>query len=148
MSATNPGTVIAGKSSLLYIKRSTDADYLMVACQVDYTFTESKAATTNTTKCGISKSFAPKDAKLTLNGEARVDIQPADEALSYNELSELMDTDDSFSAKIVDPNDKIYITGDVKLQQLELNATAEGNVKFTANFEYTDPGSIDKTATT
>lgn len=146
MSETNPGSKIAGKDSLLYIKRTDDTDYLMVACQVDYTFTESKAVTTDTTKCGVSKSFAPKDAKLTLNGEARTDIVEADNALSYNELSALMDTDDAFSAKIVDVNQAIYIEGDAKLQQCELTASAEGNAKFSANFEYTDPGSIVKTA--
>lgn len=148
MSATNPGSVLAGKDSLLYIKRAVDNDYLMVACQVDYTFTETKAVTSDTTKCGISKAFAPKDAKLTMSGEARTDIAEADDALSYDELSALIDSDDSFSAKITDPNNKIYIEGDVKIQECVLTASAEGNVKFTANFEYTDPGSIDKTATT
>lgn len=148
MNETNPGANISGVDSLLYIKRSTDTDYLLVACQVDYDFQEDRAVSKNTTKCGISKNFAPKDATLSLNGEARVDIAVGDEALSYNELSELMDTNEVFSGKIVDPNEKIYIKGDMKLQKLGLTSNSTEAVKFTANFEYTDPGAIDKTPTT
>jgi hypothetical protein len=148
MSATDPGKNINGKELQMYFKRDADPDYLLGACNVDLSFTMSAAVTPNTTKCGVSKSFAPVDAKATFNGEARVDIDPADDALSYNDLVTLQQDGTAFMVKIVDPNDKIYIVGQAQFSEVALTANSTEAVKFTANLEYLAPGEIDFTPTT
>jgi len=142
MSQTNPGTNISGKNLLLFIQRSGDASYLLAACQVDLQFTMSQAVNAETTKCGVTKNFAPVDAKATMNAEARVDIAEGDDAISWNDFVTMQQNETQFSAKIVDPDGKIYIEGDAKLAQAELTADATTSVKFSANLEYLEPAAI------
>lgn len=148
------GKTISGKDLLMYIKRSTDVDYLLAACQVDLTFTMSQDVSKETTKCGTSKSFAPVDANASINAEARVDIDEGDEALSWNDILNMQKNETQFSAAIFDKRedpdnpgefllgDKIYITGDAKFAQVELTADSTTSVKFSANIEYLEPGDI------
>jgi len=143
------GKTISGKDLLLFIKRSDDPDYMLAACQVDLTFTMSQDVSKETTKCGVSKSFAPVDAKATINAEARVDIDPSDDAISWNEILDMQKNETEFSAAIYNVNvndstlDKlIYIEGDAKFAQVELTGDSTTSVKFSANLEYLDPASI------
>src|SRR5690606_23680754 len=143
------GTSMSGKDLLWRIKRSGDSDYLLVACRVDMTFTLTRNVTPEETKCGVSKAFGPLDGNATINGEARFDIDPGDNAISYNELQTLLVNDTAFSSRISDTNNNVYIEGDSKLAQLELTSDATGaSVKFSANLEFTDPASLDFTPTT
>lgn len=143
------GKTINGKDLLLFIKRDSDLDYMLAACQVDLTFTMTRDVSSETTKCGTSKSFGPLNATASFNGEARVDIDPGDDAISWNEVSAIIKNESEVSVKIVsfnpnipDINDKIYIEGDAKLSQAEITADSTTAVKFSSNIEFTDPESV------
>lgn len=148
------GKTISGKNLLLFIKRSTDVDYMLAACQVDLTFTMSQDVSKETTKCGTSKSFAPVDAKASINAEARVDIDPGDDAISWNEIAQMQKDETEFSAAIFNTADgsvtekEIYIEGDAKFAQVELTGDATTSVKFSANIEYLSPSDISFQETT
>lgn len=148
------GKTINGKDLLLFIKRPTDIDYMLAACQVDLTFTMSQDVSKETTKCGTSKAFAPIDANASINAEARVDIDPGDDAISWNEIAAMQLNETEFSVAIFNQaqgsvaEKEIYIEGQAKFSQVELTADATTSVKFSANIEYLDPAFISFEETT
>lgn len=142
------GTPMDAQNLLWRIKRSADTGYMLVACQVDLTFPLSRTANTDETKCGVFKSLSALDAKATINGTAMFSIDAGDDAISYSELAALIVANSSFSSKFSDEDGNLYVEGDTKLQQLELQAAQGSNVKFTANIEFMDPASLDFTETT
>lgn len=145
---TDYGTPLAGKDSLVYIKRTTDTQYMLLACQVDYTFTLSQAVTSNSSKCGIVKSFAPVDGKLTVNGEARTGISPTDNALSFNDIAALQMSGDQFSVQLTDPSKLITLNGMAAFSKVDITANEKEVVKFSADFEFMEPGAISFIYTT
>lgn len=148
------GKTINGKDLLLFIKRSTDTDYMLAACQVDLTFTMSQDVSTETTKCGTSKSFAPVNATASINAEARVDIDAGDDAISWNDIVTMQKDETEFTCAIFNQTSgsvaekTIYIEGAAKLSQVELTADATTSVKFSANIEFLSPSDISFEETT
>lgn len=143
------GKTISGKDLLLFIQRDGDTDFMLAACQVDLTFTMTQDVSKETTKCGVSKSFAPVDATASINAEARTDIDPGDDAISWNEILEMQKNETPFTAAIFNQNaddptqDKaIYIEGEARFSQVELTADSTTSVKFSANLEYLNPEDI------
>lgn len=147
--ATNvKGTKIPGKELLWRIKRPSDTGYMLVACQSNLDFPLSRNFNSEETKCGMDKSSGALDANATVEGTAMVNIDAGANALSYNELAQLIIDDTEFDSEFSDEDGGIYVAGKTKLQQISLGADTGTNVKFTANIEFMNPQDIDLTQTT
>lgn len=152
MAVTVNGKALGGKDLLAYVKRTGDTGYMLIACQVDLNYTKSRQVNSEQSKCGLHKSSGPLDAKGTISGIGFFGIDQSANALSINELEDLIDEDATFSLKLegVDKDDNViyYREGDAMLSEVETSADESSNTKFSVNFEFTEPNNITKEQTT
>ena len=135
-----PGKSISGTNTLLYIKRENDAGFLMAACQVTTSMDTSRDSTTEETKCATEITTGSLTGTFSIDGEARYDIDPGDDAISFAELMELNLSGERFTAVIKDSADpaNIYLQNDVFISSLTLTAENKSSVKFSAEFTMFD----------
>jgi len=142
------GKVISGKDLLMSVKRENDTQFMTVICQVDLTYTKTRDSNFEDTKCGTDVSTGSLQATGTINGKARVDIQTSDNAISVNELEELIDNDSNFTVKFANSDESFYREGDAKLTNYEVSANSTDNTDFSIDIVFTDPASILDAPTT
>lgn len=142
------GKSISAKNLLWFIKRAGDTDFMLAACNTDATFELSRDANDEETKCGTTTTFGALKAQGTCDGEARTDIDAGDDAISWQELNQLIVDDVDFEAKLTNTGGDIFISGTAHFTNVALQAAATGAVKFTSQMKFVDPENIDFTATT
>src|SRR5699024_501910 len=143
------GNTVSGKDLLLAVKRDGDSEYMTLVCQVDLTYTKSRDSNDETTKCGVVSTNGELTATGNVSGKVITGIQPADNAISADELEALIDADDEFSVKFANSDDSFYREATkVSLTNFEMSGGAEEDVGFTIDIKFLEPDNIIQAPTT
>lgn len=130
--------LIEGKDILLWIKRTTDAEYLLVACLQSNDFSGTTATTDSSSKCGDTSTPGTRSSSISITGQVLLSPEIDDDTqtgvnsglqkTSAPDLYELWANSDTFD----------WYMGRVKTQEDEGDWSLNGSGYLSA-FGWTNP---------